>query len=97
MYNDKEIVERRAEMFKSQLDKARDDYKSNLYPTLQSFELQPLTKVVLKTIQREVDSFLERNGLGINVYVEPFEEGISLMGRTLIDEMVWINIYKEKS
>jgi hypothetical protein len=96
MHNNKEIVERRAEMFKSQLDKARDDYKNNLCPNLQSFELRPLTKVVLETIQREVNSFLERNELAITVYVEPFEEGIYLMGRTLIDEIVWINIYKEK-
>lgn len=95
MYNNKKIIERRTEMFKSQLNKARDDYENNLKSFMQSYLFKPLTKTVQEIIQREVDSFLERNELGINVYVEIVDGGIIIIGRTLIDEIVWEHIHKK--
>lgn len=39
-----------------------------------------------------IDRFLEQNNLKISVYVEVYEQNIVVLGRTIIDEIVWESI-----
>lgn len=92
MYNKDSVIEQRVEGLKNELERIQDDFRTNLKPTLIKYEYNLLTRVLLENIQREIDYFLERNGLKISVYVTVFNENLVVIGRTLVDELVWVSI-----
>jgi len=92
MYNQDSIIEERAKSLKSELEKIRDDFKTNLKPTLLKYEYSPLTHSLLEKIQREIDFFLSNHRLRISVYVSVLNQNLFITGRTLIDEIVWEQI-----
>lgn len=85
----KEITEKRLGFLKNQLETIQDDFRENLKPKLCKYEYNAITDELLYNIQREIDYFLERNNLKINVYLSVFNQNIIIVGRTLIDEIVW--------
>ena len=92
MFNQDSMIEKRVEFLKTQLDTIKTDFRTNLKPTLIKYEYNALTNALLENIQREIDYFLERNELRISVYVSVFNRNLVIIGRTLIDEIVWEGI-----
>lgn len=86
------IFQERVDFLKNQLQLIRTDFNENLKPKILSFECKPFTMSNIESIQREIDHFLERNELRISVYVHRLSDSLSIVGRTIIDELVWEQI-----
>ena len=86
------IFQERVDFLKNQLQSIRTDFSINLKPKILSFECQPLTRLDTEIIQGEIDQFLERNKLRISVYAHLLSDRIVIVGRTIIDELVWEQI-----
>lgn len=87
-----EKKEKKIEFLKNQLETIQNDFRTNLKPTLIKYEYNSLTRALLENIQREIDYFLERNELKISVYVSMLNQNFVVIGRTLVDELVWEQI-----
>lgn len=92
MYNQDSVIENRVEFLKNQLETIQNDFRTNLKPILTKYKYNALTRALLENIQREIDYFLERNGLKISVYVSMLNQNLVVIGRTLVDELVWKQI-----
>lgn len=92
MYNQDSVIEKKVEFLKNQLETIQNDFRTNLKPTLIKYEYNALTRALLENIQREIDYFLERNELKISVYVSMLNGNLVVIGRTLVDELVWEQI-----
>lgn len=92
MYNQDSIIEKRVDFLKTQLETIKNDFRTNLKPTLIKYEHSLLSNQLLENIQREIDHFLERNGLKISVYVSILNNNLVIIGRTLVDELIWEQI-----
>ena len=95
MYNNDSVIEKRVDSLKNQFETAQDDFQKNLKPSLIKYEYNILTKALLENIDTEIHSFLERNEIGISVYVTTLNDNLIILGNTLIDEIVWEQIVNE--
>jgi len=92
MYNQDSIIKERVGFLKNQLEIIQDDFKKKLKPSLLKYEYNLLTPNLIENIQREIDFFLSNHQLKISVYVSVLNRNIVVLGRTLIDEIVWEQI-----
>lgn len=94
MYDQRMILERKIKSFEEELGEIQYDYKTNLKYKFSNYLLKPFTRVVIEEIQREIESFLERNNLNIKVYVYDLIGGqeLYIVGNTLIDQLIWERI-----
>ena len=82
----------RVKLLKDQLESIRGDFHKSLKPKLMSHQYKALTQAELESMQEEVNHFLARNQLNISVYVTTIYHDIVVIGRTLVDEIVWEGI-----
>lgn len=94
MLDTRSILERKIKSFEEELGEIRYDYKTNLKYMFYNYLFKPFTKVVKEEIQREIESFLERNNLNIKVCVYELIDGqeLYIVGNTLIDQLIWERI-----
>jgi hypothetical protein len=92
MYNQDSVIKEKVKFLQNQLETIHDDFRTNLKPSLIKYEHNFLTRILLENIQKEIDWFLERNGLKISVYVSILNQNLVVIGRTLVDELVWEQI-----
>lgn len=91
MYNRDLVIKERIDSFSGQYSQLKENFKS-VYDKLKEFEYKPLTQSNIQECQMIIDRFLEQNNLKISVYVEVYEQNLVILGRTIIDEIVWESI-----
>jgi hypothetical protein len=91
-YNQESVIQHRIDYLKSQLETIQNDFRTNLKPSLIKYEYNKLNRTLLEDIQREIDYFLERNQLKISVYISVLNQNLIILGRELIDELIWEQI-----
>ena len=75
-----------------ELESIQRDFNMNLGPEISRYINMPLTMDVKDSIRLYLDEFLERNDLGIKLLIVDKGESLYIIGRTLVDELVWSRI-----
>lgn len=94
MHDQRIILERKIKSFEEELGEIQYDYRTNLRCKFSNYLLKPFTRALKEEIQRDIESFLERNNLNITLYVYDLIDGetICIVGNTLIDQLIWEKI-----
>jgi len=91
-YLNAQRVRDRVVFYKERIHEIRLDFRENLKPRFEGYVRMPLTQAIRNDIQSNIDTFLFKWDLDINVYVDQTEDGLVLMGVGLIDSIVWESI-----
>ena len=91
MINRDLVIKERVDSLSERYSQLKENFKS-IYDKLKEFEYKQLTQSNIQECQMIIDRFLEQNNLKISVYVEVYEQNLVVLGRTIIDEIVWESI-----
>lgn len=91
MINRDLVIKERIDSLSERYSQLKENFKS-IHDKLKEFEYKQLTQSNIQECQMIIDRFLEQNNLKISVYVEVYEQNIVVLGRTIIDEIVWESI-----
>lgn len=90
--NSKRLIEDRIKRMENHLIEIQADYRNNIKPQLLKLHLQPQTKSMQEEIENMINGFIAKNRLDILVNVLFYEQGVSIIGANIVDQIVWERI-----